>query len=121
MAELRIEDGLLLLDLSAVEKIEGAHGDLRVPLSAVRAVEVLDDAHAPAGIRAGIKIGTRIPGHVEVGTIQGRRKRLFAAVHHDTPRGVRVVLDGNSYDEWIVGCADPEGTAARLRGVIPAG
>jgi len=29
-------------------------------------------------------------------------------------QGVRVLLDGTSYDEWIVGCADPEAVAARL-------
>jgi hypothetical protein len=35
-------------------------------------------------------------------------------VHHDTPRGLRVRLEGSSYDEWIVGCADPEAVAAGL-------
>lgn len=121
MAELRIEDDQLVLHLTGAEKVEGVHGDLRVPLSAVRHIEVLDDAHEPVGIRAGIKIGTRIPGFIEVGTIQGRKRRLFAAVHHDTPRGIRVILDGTSFDEWIVGCADPEGTAARLQGLTAAG
>ncbi len=50
-------------DLSRhAEKAEAVHGDLRVPLSAIRGVEVLDDA----------------------------------------------------WDEWIVGCADPEAVAAGL-------
>jgi hypothetical protein len=114
MAELRVEGSELVLHLSSAEKAESVHRDLRAPLSAVRGVEVLEDAHGPAGIRAGIKIGTRIPGVVEVGIIQGRTKRLFAAVHHDTPRGLRVRLDGDFYDEWIVGCADPQAVAARL-------
>lgn len=115
MAELVVEGDELVLRLSTAEKVEGVHGDLRAPRSAVRAVEVLDDAHGAAGIRAGLKVGTRLPGVIEVGTILGRAKR-FAAVHHDTPRGVRVVLDGTSYDEWIVGCADPEAVAARITG-----
>jgi hypothetical protein len=119
MAELRVEGGDLVLHLTGLEKAEGVHGDLRAPLSAVRGVDILDDAHAPVGIRAGLKIGTRIPGLVEVGTVLGRTKRLFAAVHHDTPRGLRVRLEGSSYDEWIVGCADPEAVAARLG--LPAG
>jgi hypothetical protein len=114
MADLSIDGDELVLHLSAVEKLEGLHGDLRVPLSAVSGVEVLDDAHRPAGIRAGLKIGTRIPGVIEVGIIRGRTKRLFAAVHHDTPRGLRVRLDGSSFDEWIVGCGNPEGVAGRL-------
>jgi hypothetical protein len=118
MAELRVDDGELVLHLTKVEKLEGAHGDLRVPLSAVSSVEVLDDAHAPVGIRAGVKVGTRIPGVIEVGSVLGRTKRIFAAVHHDTPRGLRVSLsNGSSYDEWIVGCIDPE---AVLAGLSPA-
>jgi hypothetical protein len=115
MAELRVEAGELVLHLTAAEKFEGVHGDLRVPLSAVMEVEVLDNAHEAAGIRKGVKIGTRIPGIIEVGTVQGHSQRLFAAVHHDTPRGLRVGLEGSSFDAWIVGCADPEAVATRLR------
>jgi hypothetical protein len=100
MADLRIEGNELVLHLSGAEKAESVHGDLRAPLSAVRGIEVLDDAHGP--------------GVIEVGVIQGRTKRLFAAVHHNTPRGLRVRLDGTAYDEWIVGCADPEAVAAGL-------
>jgi hypothetical protein len=50
----------------------------------------------------------------EVATVRTGGKKLFAAVHQDTPRGLRVLLDGQNYDEWIVGCADPEGVAASL-------
>jgi hypothetical protein len=120
MADLHVEGDELVLHLSTAERIEGVHGDLRAPLSAVSGIEVLDDAHEPAGFRSGIKIGTRIPGVIEVGTIQGRKHRLFAAVHRDTPRGLRVRLEGLSFDEWIVGCADPESIAARLRDRIPS-
>ncbi|MEO9173964.1 MAG: hypothetical protein ABI317_00520 [Gaiellales bacterium] len=119
MAELRVESAELVLHLSSAEKVEGLHRDLRVPLSAVRGVEVLENAHRPTGIRAGIKVGTRIPGIVEVATIRGVKCKIFAAVHHDTPRGLRVVLEGVDYDEWIVGCADPEGVIAGL--AFPAG
>lgn len=118
MAELCVEGDQLVLRLSPAEKLEGLHGDLRAPLSAVGAIEVLEDAHAPAGIRAGINIGTRLPGIVEVGTIRGRRKRIFAAVHHNTPRGLRVTLEGASFDQWIVGCADPEVTRSQIESVI---
>lgn len=118
MADLQVEGDELVLHLSAAEKVEGVHGDLRAPLAAVSAIEVLDDAHQPVGLRAGAKIGTRIPGVIEVGTVQGPKRRLFAAVHHDTPRGLRVRLESTSFDEWIVGCADPETLAAQLRGRI---
>ena len=67
-----------------------------------------------------MKVGTRIPGVIEVATIHGLRNKIFAAVHHDTPCGMRVVLQGTHWDEWIVGCADPEATAARLAPALRA-
>jgi uncharacterized protein len=114
MAELKIDGDELVLHLSAAEKLAGAHRDLRAPRSAVRAVEVVEDTHREAGIRAGLKIGTRIPGLAEVGIVQGATRRRFVAVHHDTPRGLRIELDGTALDEWIVGCTDPGAVAARL-------
>jgi hypothetical protein len=40
---------------------------------------------------------------------------MFVAVHGGTPRGVRVHFEkGAPWDEWIVGCADPEAVAATL-------
>ncbi len=118
MAELHVDGRELRLVLSVAEKAEGLHGDLSAPVSALRDVEVLDDAHGAAGWRAGIKVGTRIPGVVEVGRVLSPSAQRFVAVHHDTPRGVRIRLEGQSFDEWIVGCRDPEGVAALLKGEI---
>jgi len=117
MAELVVEADTLVLHLSPREKFEGIHGDLRAPLSAVDRVEVLDNAHKAADI--GVRMGTRIFGVIEVGTIRGRGKKLFAAVHHDTPQGVRVVLSGLDQDEWIIGCADPHAVAASINSALP--
>ncbi len=112
MAELRVDNGELELVLSPAEKALGAHRDLRVPLSAVQSVEVLDNAHEPAD--HGFKVGERLPGVSEIGSIHDRGKTIFAAVHHDTPRGILVRLSGVNYDEWVVGCADPEGVASAI-------
>lgn len=114
MAELVVDGEEIVLRLSAVEKVEGLHGDLRASRASLVQVEVLEDAHAAAGIRAGIKVGTRLPGVVEVGRIYGDKKR-FAAVHHNTPRGLRLVFDQGKFDEWIVGVADPETLARTLQ------
>jgi hypothetical protein len=119
MAQLQVEGGELVLRLSALEKAEGVHGDLRVPLSAVRYVEVLADAHDPAD--GGFKVGTRIPRVIELGTILGAGRKIFAAVHHNTPRGLRIVLQGSSYDEWIVGAADPETVAQAVQAHLTPG
>ena len=120
MAELHVEGDQLVLHLTPAEKLEGTHGDLHAPLAAIRTIEVLDDAHGPAD-RVGFKIGTRIGGIIEVATVQGLKRRMFAAVHHNTPRGIRVSFEGASFDEWIVGCADPEATASQLqRSITPS-
>jgi hypothetical protein len=104
VAELQLEGGELVLHLSGWEKAETVHGDLRMPLSALRGVEVLDDARVWGGSGAGYKIG--MPGH---------GGKMFVAVHGGTPRGVRVHFEkGAQWDEWIVGCADPEAVAATL-------
>ena len=112
MAELRIDGDEVVLHLTRTEELEAVHGDLRAPLSAVRGVEVVADAHAPAD--GGFKVGERLPGVSEVATVHTDGERLFAAVHHDTPRGVRVRFAGTGYDEWIVGCADPEATRSLI-------
>jgi hypothetical protein len=113
VAELSRQGNELVLSLSAVEKAESLHGDLRVPLSAVRGVEVLDDAHRAADI-IGFRVGTRLARVVEVASVHGLHKTVFAAVHHSTPRGLRVLLEDQDYDEWVVGVADPEATLAGL-------
>jgi len=118
MATLVVEDGELVLKLTGAERLEGVRlRDLRVALSAVAGVEVLDDAHGAADA-LGLRIGTRIPGVIEVATVRTVGRSLFAAVHRDTPRGVRVLLDGASQDEWVVGSADPEQVAAMINAAI---
>lgn len=114
MAELRVEGDEVVLHLTRVEEFEAVRGDLRAPLSSIRGVEVLDDAHEPAD--HGFKVGERLPGHSEVAAVRTGGRRFFAAVHHDTPRGVRVAFDdGADFDAWIIGCAEPETVAAGLR------
>jgi hypothetical protein len=112
MAVLKREGDDLILELSGWEEAEAVHGDLRVPLFAVRSVELLNDAHRP--VDRGFKVGSRIPGVVEVATVLSGGQKIFAAVHHDTPRGLRILLDGANWDEWIVGCAEPEAVIAEL-------
>ena len=111
MAELIVDGDELVVRLSTVEKLESVHSEVKVPLSSVSSVEVLDDAvHEVHGFR----VGTGVPGYVAVGTFTSRDDKIFAVVHHDTPRGVRVRLEGAQYDELIIGCENPEQVAASL-------
>lgn len=112
MAELTVDGDDLVLHLSRGEKLEAVHGDLRAPRAALRSVEILEDAHEPAD--HGMKIGERLPGYSEVAVVRTGGERIFAVVHHDTPRGVRIDFEGTDYDAWIVGSADPEALKERI-------
>jgi hypothetical protein len=55
-----------------------------------------------------------VPGRASVAVVRRAGRKMFVAVHRDTPRGVWVRLAGDSYDEWIVGATDPESVIANL-------
>jgi len=114
MAQLAREGDELVLTLTAAEKAESLHGDLRLPMSSVTGVEVVDDVlHAVHGLKS---VGAAWPGLIFVGTFHGEGGKTFAAVHHATPRGVRVSLEGANFDQLVVGCDNPEEVASQLGG-----
>jgi hypothetical protein len=112
VAEVRVEGSEIVLELSGFERVEAMHGAIRLACQSLTGVDVLDDAiGAVHGWRAP---GTGVPGMVAVGTYRSGGKKLFAVVHHNTPRGVRLRFDGGEFEEVIVGCDDPESIAAAL-------
>ncbi|MGC1184653.1 MAG: hypothetical protein WBA31_05805 [Candidatus Dormiibacterota bacterium] len=115
MAAIRIDGDDLLLVLSGLEKVEAAHGDLRVPLSSVGEVEVVD---RPLDYLAGLKlIGMGLPGSA-VGTWVSEDGEIFAVEHHAS-RGLVIRLQGQHYREMIVGSADPEALAEEIKKALP--
>ena len=113
MAELRRDGDELVVALSFAEKAEAAHGDIRVPASSVRGVEVVEDAiHAFSAWSK--TVGAGWPGRFAIGTFRQGSEKIFAVVHHATPRGVKVTLEGVNFDILIVGCADPEEVVSSL-------
>ncbi len=108
MADLVVNGDVLEVHLSATERLESLHGNISVPLSAVRTVDVLDDAMKAIH---GMRVGTGIPGMTAVGNFLAKNSRVFAVIHHDEHRGVRVKLEGASFDELIIGCANPQEVA----------
>lgn len=112
MADIRIDGSDLVVELSRLEKAEAVHGDVRVPLTSVRQVEVVD---RPLDLIHGVKLpGTGIPGRTAVGTWVSPDGRTFAVEHHAS-RGVVVDLEGQTYQQLIVGCDQPEEVAEQLR------
>ena len=59
-------------------------------------------------------VGPRGLGRFVIGTFRDTDGKVFAVVHHDTPRGVKVALDGANFDALVVGCADPEEVVRNL-------
>ncbi len=101
-----------MLNLSGLERLEGLHGDIRVPVSSVRDVRWTDDAWSKLrGIRAP---GTGLPGVVAVGTRRGRAIKDFAAVHEQGP-AVAVELEGADFEGLVVIEEDAESEAADLK------
>jgi hypothetical protein len=113
VATLIVESADLVVKMSELEKFEAVHRDVHVPLAAVRAVRVVDDAWPELrGIRAP---GTGIPGVIAVGTRRGSFGKDFAVVH-GRETAIVVELDGAGYARLIVTTPDAESVAAAIRG-----
>ena len=111
MAELQIQDSELVLHLSPVERMEGLHGDVRVPLSSVTAARSVDDLWQELrGMRA---LGTGAPGTLAVGTWRGGFGKDFAVVHGHGP-GVVVEVAGERYARLLASMSDAAVIATHL-------
>jgi len=112
MADLTVDGNELVLHLHAVEKAEGFHADIRVPLTAVDSVRAVDDAWPELrGIRAP---GTGVPDVIAVGTRRGGFGKDFAAVH-GRGQAVVVELTGAEYGRLVLTCDDAPGVATKVQ------
>jgi hypothetical protein len=112
VAELRAEGDELVVHMGPLEKAEAFHGDLRLPLSAVTEVRVVDDPWPELrGIRAP---GTGLPGVIAVGTRRGNFGKDFAAVHGKGP-AVVVGLEGAEFGRLVLMSNDAAATASAVR------
>ena len=112
MAELVIEGSDLVVRLNMMEKLEAVHGGVRVPLRRSRRSR---SSTTPWTRSTGSAWARAFRGPSPSAPSAPRTAKIFAVVHHDTRRGVRVILEGDHFDELIVGCSDPEAVAASLR------
>jgi hypothetical protein len=119
VARLTIDQHRVTVRLSALEKLEALHLDVKIPRTAVMAAREVPDGLAELrgtiadiGWR-GVGTGTGLPGVMMVGTIRDGYGLTFAVCRG---RGPAVVLDlsGQRYDRIIVTVPDPGEIVRRL-------
>ncbi len=106
----------LVLHMHAVEKAEGFHGDIRVPLRTVSDLHAVDTAWPH--LRGWRAPGTGVPKVIAVGTRRGEFGKDFAAVHGTGP-AVVVVLAGAEYGRLVVTMDDAVQLATRIQQALP--
>jgi hypothetical protein len=115
--ELVVEDGVLRVRLSALEKLGAMRGDIIVPLATITAVRVSDDPWSELrGIRAP---GTGWPGVISLSTRRGKGIRDFSAVYGRAGRAVVVEARGAEFDRLVISRKDAEDIAERIRRSLP--
>lgn len=101
MAELVVDGTDLVLHLPVGQKVLGFHGDIRVPLSAVRSVKAIDKPWLV--LRGRRMAGTALRGVAAVGTwIHGDKQFDFNVLRREE-RAVQVELNAGRFERLIVG------------------
>jgi hypothetical protein len=109
VAELIVDGGDLILHLPPLQKVAGFHRDIRVPLTAVRAVSPLEKPWL--ALRGRRMAGTALRGVSAIGTwIHGDRLFDFCVVRSRL-QAVQVELNAGRFARFIV-CV-PENTDIR--------
>ena len=112
MASLVIDEDSVTVRLSLWERLAAFRGDVVIPRSCVREVELLSPFHKVRGWRAP---GTAAPFLGAYGTYRRRRHKEFLALRWrraSRRRAIRVTLEGHHFDAVSISVADPE-TAVR--------
>ncbi|MEA2231969.1 MAG: hypothetical protein QOD83_1785 [Solirubrobacteraceae bacterium] len=116
MATLAPDDDSLLLRLSTLEKLGALHGDIRAALSAVQAIDAVQNPFRELrGIRAP---GNGLPGQIALGTWRYRGGKDFVAIYRGKP-GVIVRLRGTPFQRLLVSADEPDAMAACIRSALP--
>ena len=102
---------VLEVRLTRRERVAGLLRDLTVPWDSVTAVSVEDDGiRAVRGLRAP---GLALPRRVKIGTWRQRGRRSYVVVRAGEP-ALRVQLEGERYDELLLGHPDAHELAGEL-------
>lgn len=115
MSRVEVTDREVRIRFSLGEKLGGLLRDQRIPVGAVRGVEVVPDGlRATRGIRAP---GLGLPGVRKIGTWRGRGARDVVSVRRGQP-AVVIDLEGQRYRRAVIGTDRAEEVAAELGAVV---
>ncbi|HET9690109.1 MAG TPA: hypothetical protein VFP61_03080 [Acidimicrobiales bacterium] len=112
MAELVIDGDDLVVRLTRWQKAMAAHGDVRVPLSAVRRVGVPDSKWL--ALRGWRSTGLNVPGKASFGTRRHGDGYDFVAVSGAHDEAVCVELNGQRFGQLVVSADDAPAVADRV-------
>lgn len=111
MATLTVKGPKLVVGLSFIEKLKALHGDVSVPVGAIRSAVAETD---PWPYVRGYKLaGTGIHGVAAYGVRHYQGGREFCAVEGTAP-AVRIELNDSRYASLLVTVPDAEKTAAAI-------
>jgi hypothetical protein len=114
MATLAVEGSDLVVRLVRLERLAAMRRCVRVPVAAIRSVEVTPD---PYGTLRGVRApGTGVPGLIAYGVrrMTGGRPD-FAAVAGRRPVIVIALGEGSPFERLIVSAHDPAAVASEVR------
>lgn len=112
MAKIQRTGAYLDIVLTPLEKLAALHRDIRVPLSSVTAVTVIErPLDEVKGFRAP---GLHIPSRIKIGTWRASGRRTFA-VARARQTAVRIDLGDGRYDTLIVSIAGAAAVAEDIR------
>ena len=116
MSSLVIDKDSVAVRLSLWERVAAFRGDVVIPRSCVREVQILERPfHEVRGWRAP---GTAAPFLGAYGTYRRRRHKEFLALRWrraSRRRAIRLTLEGHKFDAVSISVPDPEAVARELQ------
>jgi hypothetical protein len=115
MAQVHIEDGMLVVEIEGLDKLWALKSRLEIPLVNVRGATADPGiVKEPKGVRAP---GAHVPGVVTAGTFHIEGERVFWDVH-DPTKAVVIELADERYARLVIQVADPDDTVTQVEHAI---
>lgn len=120
MAEIAVEDGMLVVTMHGADKLWALKSRLEVPLIHVKGAGIDPDfirRERYRGIRTG---GTSVPGVITAGTLRQHGDWVFWDVH-DPEKAVIIELADERFARLVVQVDDPFATVAVIQRALGQG